>query len=202
MGGLIARSACHYGAVGGHRWLRRLRKLAFLGTPHHGSPLERGGNWVEVILGATPYAAPFARLGKIRSAGITDLRYGNLIDEDWEGRDRFARSRDARRSVPLPEGVQSYVIAATTARDPGGLRGRLVGDGLVPVSSALGRGAVSCPALFPKRQQWIAYGMNHMDLLGRSEVADCIVRWFSSAPVAGRSTTRSTRPRRKRAPVG
>jgi len=25
---------------------------------------------------------------RIRSAGITDLRHGNLLDEDWEGRDR------------------------------------------------------------------------------------------------------------------
>ncbi len=52
------------------------KKLVFLGTPHHGAPLERVGNWVDVILGKTPYAAAFGRLGKMRSAGVTDLRYG------------------------------------------------------------------------------------------------------------------------------
>ena len=64
MGGLVARSACHYGAAAGHGWPRRLTKLAFLGTPHHGAPLERSGNWVTVILDATPYAAPVRPAGK------------------------------------------------------------------------------------------------------------------------------------------
>jgi pimeloyl-ACP methyl ester carboxylesterase len=182
MGGLVTRSACHYGVVAGHDWPRQLCKLAFLGTPHHGTPLERGGNWVDVILSATPYAAPFARLGKIRSAGITDLRYGNVLDGHWKDRDRFARTRDNRRSVPLPDGVQSYAMAATTGKKPGDLRDRLLGDGLVPVSSALGRHKDSRRSLsFPKSRQWIGYGMTHMDLLGRPEVSDQILRWFASA---------------------
>lgn len=179
MGGLIGRSACYYGAAAGHAWPRRLRKIAFLGTPHHGAPLERGGNWVDAILGATPYAAPFARLGKIRSAGITDLRYGNVLDEHWVGQDRFARARDTRKPVPLPRGVRCFAIAATTARRPGDLRGRLLGDGLVPVASALGHHDDAQRSLsFPKSRQWIAYGMGHLDLLGRTEVAERIVRWF------------------------
>ncbi len=192
MGGLVARSACHYGALAGHAWPRQLSKLAFLGTPHHGAPLERGGNWVDAILGATPYAAPFARLGKIRSAGITDLRYGNVLDEHWQGRDRFAHARDTRRSVPLPKGVKSFAIAATTGKKPGDLRDRLLGDGLVSVSSALGRHDDSHRSLsFPKSRQWIGYGMSHLDLLGRTEVSDQLVRWFGSTPGAGRPPTRS-----------
>ena len=152
MGGLVARSACHYAAAAGHDWPRLLRKLAFLGTPHQGAPLERGGNWIDVILGATPYAAPFARLGKLRSAGITDLRHGNVLDEHWEGRDRFARARDDRQSVPLPDGVRSYAIAATTGKKAGDIRGRVLGDGLVPVSSALGLNEDSHRSLrFPSR---------------------------------------------------
>ena len=75
------------------RWPALLRQLVFIATPHHGAPLERGGNWIDLILGASPYTSPLARLGKIRSAGITDLRYGNLVDEDWQGRDRFAGRR-------------------------------------------------------------------------------------------------------------
>ena len=182
MGGLVVRSACHYGRAGGHAWLRQLRRLVFLGTPHHGAPLERGGNWLETILGATPYARPFARLGSIRSAGITDLRYGNVLDEDWRGRDRFARGRDTRQPVPLPDGVRSYAMAATRGKKPGDLRDRLLGDGLVPVSSALGIHQDSRRSLaIPKSRQWIGYSMGHMDLLGRAEVSDRLVRWFSSA---------------------
>ena len=93
MGGLLARSALHYGTQAGLGWRSRVTDLVCLGTPHHGAPLERAGNWIDMLLGATPYAAPFARLGKLRSAGITDLRHGNLVDEDWVGRDRFAHRR-------------------------------------------------------------------------------------------------------------
>ncbi|MGE5116969.1 MAG: esterase/lipase family protein, partial [Betaproteobacteria bacterium] len=78
MGGLVARSALHDAAAAGRRWPARVSDLVFLGTPHHGAPLERVGNWVESVLGATPYAAPLARLGRLRSAGITDLRHGSL----------------------------------------------------------------------------------------------------------------------------
>jgi hypothetical protein len=179
MGGLVARSAHHYGTIAGHVWVRQLRKLVFLGTPHHGAPLERGGNWIDVILDASPYTAPFARLGKIRSAGITDLRYGNLLDEDWEGRDRFARSAHRPRSVPLPDGVQCYTIAATTGKDVGDLSARLVGDGLVPLGSALGRHKDPGRSLaFPASGQWIACGTNHLDLLSRPEVYAQLREWL------------------------
>lgn len=181
MGGLVSRSACHYGAVAGHDWLRHLRKIVFLGTPHHGVPLERGGNWVDMILGANPYTAPFARLGKIRSAGITDLRYGNLLNEDWEDRDRFERSGDQRRAVPLPDGVRCYTIAATTGKRVGDLSDRLLGDGLVPLHSALGHHVAPRLALsFPESRQWIGYGMNHLDLLRLPEVYARIRQWLAS----------------------
>jgi len=47
MGGLVARSACFYGERAGCAWRRSLRKLVFLGTPHHGAALERIGAWVD-----------------------------------------------------------------------------------------------------------------------------------------------------------
>lgn len=183
MGGLVARSACYYGKAAGHDWLRHLDKMIFLGTPHHGAPLERGGNWLTVVLGRSAYTAPFARLGRIRSVGITDLRYGNLLDEDWEGRDRFEHTGDRRRRVPLPKGVKCYTIAGTTGRRAGDIRDRLLGDGLVPLDTALGRHAEPARSLlFPKSRQWIAYGIHHLDLLGRLEVYDKIRGWLAQAP--------------------
>jgi len=181
MGGLVARSACHYGALAGQRWVSHLDKLIFLGTPHQGAPLERGGNWVDLLLGGSPYTAPLARLGKIRSAGITDLRYGNMIDEDWKGRDRFERSGDVRQAVPFPEGAACFNIAATTGKKAGDLSDRLFGDGIVPLASALGRHREPRLALtFPESRQWIAYGMNHLDLLGRHEVYAKIRTWVEA----------------------
>ncbi|HME85509.1 MAG TPA: alpha/beta fold hydrolase [Roseiarcus sp.] len=180
MGGLVARSACAYGEEAGHAWRQSLSKLVFLGTPHHGAPLERIGNWVDVILGKTRYAAAFARLGQIRSAGVTDLRYGNLTDEDWQGRDRFARAPDQRRPVPLPKDVACYAIAATTAKEAGGLKDRLVGDGLVPVASALGHHKDTARALkFPSGQQWIASETGHLDLLSRRDIYERIAAWVA-----------------------
>mgnify|MGYP001489684938 CR=1 FL=1 len=180
MGGLVARSALHQADQAGQRWGEKVGDLLFLGTPHHGAPLERAGHWVDLVLGATPYAAPFARLGRVRSAGITDLRHGHLLDEDWVGRDRFARSGDRRQPVPLPEGVRCYALAASLGAQGGTLKERLLGDGLVPLDSALGRHADPARALaFPSERQWVGYGMNHLDLLDRPEVYAKMKEWLS-----------------------
>jgi hypothetical protein len=180
MGGLVARSAHHYGTVAGHAWRRRLRKLVFLGTPHHGAALERGGHRLQRLVDQIPHVAPLARLGKIRSAGITDLRHGSLLDEDWHGRDRFAHGEDARRPVPLPEGVDCFAIGATTASAPNDRRGRLLGDGLVPIPSALGRHRDPQFTLpLPEAHQWIACDTSHFDLLSRPQVYERIHAWFA-----------------------
>lgn len=180
MGGLVARSACHYAATASLHWPTLLRHLVFIATPHHGAPLERGGNWIDLILGASAYTAPLARLGKIRSAGITDLRYGNLIDEDWEGRDRFASGGDPRTVIPLPMNTPCYLIAGTSGRDVGILGERLLGDGLVPLNSALGRHREPRRRLdFPESRQWVALGTGHLDLLSKSEVWERIRNWLS-----------------------
>ncbi len=100
MGGLVARSACVHGARHGHTWLGRLDAMVFLGTPHRGAPLERGGHWFETLLQVSPYSAPFARLGKIRSAGITDLRHSAVFGPGSEG------DQAGAHVPPLPEGVR------------------------------------------------------------------------------------------------
>jgi pimeloyl-ACP methyl ester carboxylesterase len=180
MGGLVARSAVHQGQAAGMAWAKSLRAMVFLGTPHHGAPLERGGHWIDVILGANPYTAAFARLGKVRSAGITDLRHGSLVEADWAGADRFAHGHDQRQVVGLPVGVDCYAIAASLSSEPGGLQEKLLGDGLVPVASALGQHAHQarrCLA-FPPGHQWVGYDMNHLDLLGSPEVGAQIEHWL------------------------
>ncbi len=181
MGGLVSRSACHYGEAQGHGWPRRLRKLIFLGSPHHGAPMERGGQWLHLALNASRYTAAFASLARIRSAGITDLRYGNVLDADWRDRDRFEHIGDTRQAVPLPEGVQCFAIAASTASEAGALRDRFLGDGLVPVQSALGEHEDPRRSLaIPKHRQWVGRGMNHFDLLSRHDVYEQMRLWLAS----------------------
>ena len=179
MGGLVARSAVYYGVLAGHRWPSRLDDLVFLGTPHHGAPLERAGHWVDIVLGAAPYAAPFARLGKVRSAGITDLRHGSLVDEDWVGRDRFERAADRRQHVPLPDNVRCYAIAASIGKRSSKLKNRLLGDGLVPLNSALGRHPDPARTLaFADDRCWVGYGVSHLGLLSNAEVYAQLRQWL------------------------
>jgi len=114
MGGLLARSAVHH--ADGMAWPQQLRRLLTLGTPHFGAPLEQGGQALQVLLGLSAYSRPLIALTERRSAGIQDLRWGALREQDW-GR---------RGSLSLPAGVECYALAAKA-------------DGLVPLNSALGR---------------------------------------------------------------
>jgi len=181
MGGLVTHSAWYYATQRGHTWPTRLRKLVFLGSPHHGAPLERGGQWFNLLLGITPYTAPLARLGNIRSAGITDLRHGNRLDEDWDGHDRLRKPGDRRHPLPLPAGVDCYTVAACRSRKTLARCNPLIGDGLVPVSSALGQHRSPDLRLdFPKSHQWVGYEMNHFDVLNRPEVYAKLHHWLKS----------------------
>ncbi len=182
MGGLLARSAFHYGQQAGHHWMTQVGRLLFVGTPHHGSMVERAGNMLDVALELSPYSRALARLGKIRSAGTTDLRFGNLIDEDWNGRDRFAPGADPRHPVPLPAHVQCYAIAAMLAKAHGALPDQWVGDGLVPVNSALGKHPDERRALnFAPTHQKVVTETSHLGLLDSPQVCAQLQEWMCQA---------------------
>lgn len=119
MGGLVARSAIVAAEVEQHAWRTRLRRLVTLGTPHLGAPLERGGQWLSVATQFSPYSAPIIGLLDRRSAGIRDLARGDVVAPACP--------------VPLPAGVACYAAAAQLDAGPH------IGDGLVPLASALGR---------------------------------------------------------------
>ena len=179
MGGLVARSACHQAAAAGHAWLGYLRHLVFLGTPHHGAPLEKAGHWVDILLGRSVYSRPFARLAQLRSAGITDLRHGHVLAQDWQGLDRFGAHPDLRVPAPLPGGVACFTVAATLAAHRSRAAERLVGDGLVPLRSALGIHDDRARTLgFGKHQQFVAYRLGHLGLLGDASVARQLEQWL------------------------
>jgi pimeloyl-ACP methyl ester carboxylesterase len=181
MGGMVARSAFHYGKESQHEWVQHVHKLFFVGTPQHGSMVEQAGNLIDKALEASPYSHALSRLGKIRSAGTTDLRHGNLIDEDWQGHDRFAHAHDRRHLSQLPANVKCYAIAAMIAKEPSEMWGQLVGDGLVPVKSALGKHRDKNRALhLPAEHQRVFYGMNHLNLLDSKAVCDQLQAWISA----------------------
>jgi hypothetical protein len=175
MGGLVSRSAIYAAQISGHNWPAMLSNLVFLGTPHHGAALEKAGNWVDLILGAHAYTVPFARLVKVRSAGITDLRYGNVKEEDWHANERFEFTGDTRSPLPLPEGVKCFAVA-TSAKDNINYP---LGDGLVRIKSALGKH--DNPAFnldIPESRTWVGTNINHMQLLNDPQVYQVLKTWF------------------------
>ena len=179
MGGLVLRSAVEMARSGGAGWPALLKDMVFLGTPHHGAPLEKAGHGVDLLLAATPYTAPFVRLGKVRSAGITDLRHGFVQDVDWQGHDLFSASGDTRQPLPLPPGVECFAVGATLAGQRSRLADRLTGDGLVPLDSALGRHRDPARNLaFDADHQQVVYRTGHLDLLSSQAVADQLVTWL------------------------
>ena len=169
MGGLVARSA--FAQAGPTQWRSVPARLVTLGTPHHGSPLERLGNLADVLLTVSRYSAPLARLGQLRSAGVTDLRFGNVLDEHWQGRGRFEPGRDSRSPAPLPEGVPSLAIAGDAGSGS---------DGLVPIESALGQHETDERRLV-FTHTWVAPQTTHLELLSSAAVYQR-VREFCSQP--------------------
>ncbi len=173
MGGLVARSAVHEGQRAGHRWPALLKHLVFLGTPHHGAPLERAGHGADLLLASSPFTAPLARLGRLRSAGITDLRHGQLRHPDEALPDA---------PLPLPEGVACFGVAASLAPRRGLLAERLVGDGLVPLRSALGEHDDPARRLvFARGSLHVVHRTGHLDLLSSPAVAEQLLQWLAPA---------------------
>ena len=64
--------------------------------------------------------------------------------------------------------------------DACGVRDQTIGDGLVPLDSALGRHPDPARDLgVPADRQWVARGMSHFDLLRRPEVTDRLIEWLA-----------------------
>lgn len=183
MGGLLARIACDHGRRSKHLWRSKLGDIVFLGTPHSGSPLERVGHRVDALLGASRYTAALSRIGKLRSAGITDLRHGSLFERDWQDPADAGADPGNSTHMPLPRGVRCHAIAGSIDTRPGSLRSRELGDGLVPLDSALGMHTDRARSLrIPASRRWIGYGLNHLDLLDDAGVYNRIGGWLAKTP--------------------
>ena len=183
MGGLVVRSACHYGGLSGDRWVGMVRHAFYLGTPHLGAPMEKVANVAGSLLAVLPETRPFARLWNLRSAGIKDLRFGALLDEDWMGRDADALLQDGCAEVPLLESATHYFVGATITLDAAHPLGHLLGDMLVRFPSASGRGSGRRVALDLDRGSHLG-GLHHFDLLHHPVIYEQMRGWIGGAPAA------------------
>ena len=205
MGGLVSRSAVHHAQQAGLAWVQQLTHLVSLGSPHQGAPLERAGHGVDVLLAATPYSRPFAALSRLRSAGITSLRYGSVVKPAVKPAAKPATKQEGGAQgvhVPLPSGVRCCALAATlqaaektayscAAQPKKGAALRqaknalhqmhqLLGDGLVPVASALGLHPKPGMDLgFLPNNQYVVHSTGHLQLLQSPEVAAQLRLWLA-----------------------
>ena len=205
MGGLVARSACHYAETEGHTWPESLRHVFCLGTPHLGAPLEKAANVAGWALGRLPETRPFADVVNGRSAGIKDLRFGNCVEQDWCDCDPDEFLRDRCCEVPFLPTVTYYFIGATLTRDADSPIGSLVGDLLVRFPSASGNGRRRRIPFEIENGRHVG-GLNHFQLLNHPAVYGQIRDWLAGGacahPDAGTpsnaastSRSRSTSPR-------
>jgi len=156
MGGLLIRSAIAHGMAKRHRWPENLHHLVFLGTPHHGAPLERLGTMVDTALALNRFSSPWKALGGLRSVAIQQLGHAKV--DAWGAR---------------PERLQMHAVAGTLESASGRRLPRLLGDGLVPVDSALWRFEDANVGRMATRR--VFAGVGHLSLIQHPEVADHIV---------------------------
>ena len=174
MGGLVLRAALASADAAKMPWRGHLDAAFFLGTPHLGAPLERAGAWVAGLWQAAPFAAALAPIAALRSAGIVDLRYGQI------------GAADPRSAPPvlMPRGLMCFALAGTlslSSEQPNAaaaLPRTLLGDGLVPVASALAF-AAGVRAVFPAQRSAVLARTGHLDLLHAPQVVAKIDEWLN-----------------------
>jgi pimeloyl-ACP methyl ester carboxylesterase len=188
MGGLVARSACHLGSGDGMRWVRLVRHVVSLGSPHMGAPIEQAVRLAGAALNVAPETRPFAAFLRRRSAGIRDLGHGSLVDEDWRDRDPHTLRAPACRDVPLLDGATHCFVAATVTCSVRHPLGRLIGDCLVLVPSASGRHRTR-RIPFEEEHGLEIGAVHHLALLGHPAVYERLRDWLSSPQPSSRGRT-------------
>jgi pimeloyl-ACP methyl ester carboxylesterase len=178
MGGLVARSASHVAHTGEHAWVNALRHVFCLGTPHLGAPLEKAANVAGWTLNRLPETRAFAKLVNGRSVGIKDLRFGSCAEEDWCDCDADELLKDRCNDVPFLDTATYYFVGATLSREHSHPLGQVVGDLLVRLPSASGRGRRRTIPFEAGNGRHLG-GLTHFDLLNHPAVYEQLHAWLA-----------------------
>ncbi|TVP58272.1 MAG: alpha/beta hydrolase [Halomonadaceae bacterium] len=127
MGGLLIRSACHYGSALQLQWPELLTDCLYLGSPHDGSWLARAAHHSAGLLQKMPrdYLRVVGDFLDLRSEGIRNLNQGDILAE-------------AKAMPPLLTSSRHYAIAGLLLKQPENPINLLFGDALVQENSARG----------------------------------------------------------------
>lgn len=169
MGGLVARSACHYGVLDSRGWVSRLRRVFLLGAPHHGATMEQLAHTANLAIGLVPL-----RLTRVlsetvdrRSDGIKDLRRGRIVDDGWTG-------------PPLTPSAEWFLGSACLTGDPDHPVGKFLGDILVSQFSAQGRRPGRAPENLTRERVRAFPRHGHVSLVNSPVVYEQLLTWWRS----------------------
>jgi pimeloyl-ACP methyl ester carboxylesterase len=183
MGGLVIRSASHYGAVNGRAWVEKLRRVFLLGAPLSGAPLEKLLHLADFTLTTiwNPVTRLVGRALRHRSAGVKDLRFGALVEEDWSGHDPDALRWPHRTPVPLIATAEHYVIVGTLTDRSHHPAAQVLGDPLVTCFSARGQTLSTLGAtLVADTHVRTVPGVGHLALAHHDDVYQQILTWWAT----------------------
>ena len=96
-----------------------------------------------------------------------------LVAWQWIGRDPDEAFADARRNLPLVDGVGYYFFAATITRDLHHPIGQLLGDLLVRLPSASGQAPEPAKRI-PFRSGAVFTGMHHVHLANHPDIYEAL----------------------------
>lgn len=164
MGGLVVRSACSTAAAARAPWWPAADVAVTVGTPHNGAPLAAAAGSAQAWLAGLPEGEPLSRILGARSTGIADL--------------------GGRSGTPLVRDVAHRWVAGTLLAKHDHALAHLLGDGLVPVTSAHAHGhddAHEDDLVGPDPDVDDAHvaGAGHMRLLSHPEVYRHLARWLA-----------------------
>lgn len=163
MGGLMIRSACHFGSAKAHSWVGKQLECVYIGSPHDGSWLAIGAHKVADRFNKVPrdYLKVVGEVIDLRSEGIRNLSRGEVFEPGMP-------------EQPLILEARHYVVSGLLVKGENHKVNVLFGDALVHESSA--RGA--------QREGWVLTGtanfpgVDHLRLAHHPLVCRQLQEWL------------------------
>ena len=181
MGGLITHSACHVAQTQDLAWPKLLKQIFLLATPHLGSFLERFANLTTNILERVPnwHTRLVGKVLNLRSAGIKDMRFGYLTEEDWKDEDADKFLTNNKTPPKRLENVAYYIVSGRlTVKEKHWLT-YLFGDILVTTNSATAQSKNASEFNFPLENHVQLPKMYHFQLQNSPRVYEQLTKWLT-----------------------
>ena len=138
--------------------------------------MEKATNMATHVLGRfdTTATRVIRDLLNIRSTGVKDLRFGNLVDKDWLDCDPDELMDNRRVPIPWLATARHHFAVGQTVAGAG-----MCGDAMVWPDSAAGRADGSQPGAPDGSDVQVIPGLNHLALARHPAVYEHLERWVT-----------------------